>query len=456
MHRSFTSTSKSSARLHVVTSTDAKTWLEDQPNALKAFAQTSAFTGAAGQIVQLSNSKGELTDVLLGAGDGDDALVLAFSAARLPSGDYAPVTLPENLSLAQACAGWADGAYRFEAYKTSDTQPPRLVVENEEVLKAADIQARAIDLARDLINTPAQDMAPSHIAAAALALATEFGAEATVIIGDDLLAQNYPMVHAVGRAAADAPRYVEFVWGRDDAPKLALVGKGVAFDTGGLNLKTGNYMRLMKKDMGGAAHALALARMVMESGLDVRLSVHIPTVENAVSGDAFRPGDVLDSRKGLSVEIDNTDAEGRLILADALTRACELEPELIIDFATLTGAARTAMGPDIVPFFTHDDTLAGQLTQASMEEGDPIWRLPLWKPYQKMLASPIADVVNGAASPFAGCITAALFLDRFVDGPSWAHFDVWGWRQGKYGRPEGGAAMALRAVLKTLQTRYGG
>lgn len=457
MHPCFIADAADPVRLHLLTADGLEAWMKSEAGApLAGFIQAVGFKAGAGETALIPDATGKLSDAAFGLGAGEDALILATAATKLPEGDYTIASNPEGFPLERICAGWADGAYVFTRYKARKSDAPRLVVPDEDARAAACLFAEAADFTRDLINTPAGDMGPAEIAEAAAHLAHEFGGEARIVVGDALLAENYPMIHAVGRAAESHPRYAELTWGREDAPKLAIVGKGVAFDTGGLNLKTGNYMRLMKKDMGGAAHALGLARMVMASGLDVRLSVHIPTVENAVGAGAFRPGDVLKSRKGITVEIDNTDAEGRLILADALTRACELGPELVIDFATLTGAARVAMGAEVVPYFTHDDELAASLDEASAETGDPIWRLPLWKRYNSMLKSSIADVANGSDSPFAGCITAALFLDRFVEeGTSWAHFDLWGWRNAAHGRPAGGAAMTLRAAYEMLKGRYG-
>ena len=454
MHASFTNSAKQPVTLDLVTSDGFEDWLSKQTEAVSAFARTTGFKGQAEQILLSPNTEGGLSLAAYGMGDGVDAMMLAGASARLPEGDYKIGVMPEGLDASALYAGWADGAYRFERYKSSDKKTPRLLIEKGADIEAASREANAVDLVRDLINTPAQDMGPGQIEQAARDLAKAYDADIDVVTGDDLLTKNYPMVHAVGRAAADAPRYIEITWGAEDAPKLAIVGKGVAFDTGGLNIKTGNYMRLMKKDMGGGAHALGLARMIMSAGLNVRLSVHVPAVENAVGAGAFRPGDVLTSRKGLTVEIDNTDAEGRLVLADALTRASELEPELVVDFATLTGAARVAMGPDVAPFFTRDDNLADGFFKSGETLNDPVWRLPLWSPYLRMLKSNVADIANGASSPFAGTITAALFLEKFVDAPSWAHFDVWGWRQARYGRPEGGAAMSLRAVLNHLKSNF--
>lgn len=454
MSSAFTASSKTAVRLHLLSADNLQQWLEQQEERFSNFVEAVGFKGQSGKLVQFPDASGKVADVMLGVGDGDEPMVLANAAAGLPAGDYEIATSSDYLSAEQVYAGWADGAYRFTRYKEDNSAIPVLVVNDKKHLAIAQIEEASIKLVRDMINTPAEDMGPTQIADIIGDLGKEFDADVKQIIGDDLLKENYPMVHAVGRAAADAPRYIELSWGDEKAPHIALVGKGVAFDTGGLNIKTDNYMRIMKKDMGGAAHAIGLARMIMASKLNVRLTLHIPAVENAIGAGAFRPGDVLDSRKGLTVEIDNTDAEGRLVLADALTRASELKPELVLDFATLTGAARVALGTEVAPFFATDEKFASELSQNSLEAGDPIWRLPLWKPYLSMMKSSVADIVNGAASPFAGTITAALFLQKFVDVPSWAHFDVWGWRLGKYGRPEGGAAFALRAVFKYLKQKY--
>ena len=457
MSAPFVARSNSPIPFHIVAADEVSSWLETLPPPVAAFARATGFKGEAGRVLLSPDAEGGLGLAVLGAGACDDALVSASAAAAFPPGDYLLERHPKALREDAVHAGWADGAYDFPRYRTGSARPagPRLVIKSTKAREAAEIFSAGANLARELIDTPAQDMGPDAIADAAANLAAEFGTHARIVTGDALLSENYPMIHAVGRAARAEPRYAEFEWGPADAPRVAIVGKGVAFDTGGLNLKTGNYMRIMKKDMGGAAHALGLARMVMASGLKLRLSVHIPTVENAIGADAFRPGDVLTSRKGLTVEIDNTDAEGRLILADALARACELEPELLLDFATLTGAARVALGSDIPPYFTNDDALAAGLDDASRKTGDPLWRLPLWKPYNAMLKSSVADVANGADSPFAGAITAALFLERFVSVQSWAHVDLWAWRNPKYGRPAGAAAMTLRAMLNYLQDRFG-
>jgi len=317
--------------------------------------------------------------------------------------------------------------------------------------------AEAVTLTRDLVNTPANDLGPAEIEATARALAARFGADITVTTGDDLLAANFPLIHAVGRASARAPRLIDLSWGDPDAPKVTLVGKGVAFDTGGLDIKPPSGMLLMKKDMGGAAHVIGLAQMIMARGLKLRLRVIIPAVENAIDGTAFRPGDIFPSRKGLSVEIGNTDAEGRLILADALTLADEEAPELLIDLATLTGAARVALGPQLPPAYTDDETLAADLARCAALEADPLWRLPLWKPYASMLDSPIADLNNAPGGGFAGSITAALFLERFVErAASWLHIDIYAWNpSSRPGRPEGGEAQTIRALDALLTERYG-
>lgn len=426
----------------------------DIPGDLSALAKAQDFKAGAGQMVLTAHPDGFLSGVLFGLGKGKDALALAALAGKLPEGDY-KIARAAGMAMDQIAAGWADGAYRFDRYLEDKAKPPRLMVEEGAQGDAIMREATAINRLRDLVNTPAEDMGPAGLQATIEGLAEDYAATLETITGDDLLSENYPMVHAVGRAGPEAPRIMELTWGKAGAPHVAIVGKGVAFDTGGLNLKTGGYMRLMKKDMGGSAHAIALAELVMAANLPVRLKLYVPAVENSISGTAFRPGDILSSRKGLSVEIDNTDAEGRLILGDALTRASEEDPDLLIDFATLTGAARVAVGPDLAPFYTDDEKLAADITAGAASSGDPAWRMPLWDPYRAMLNSPIADIVNSASSSFAGSITAAIFLKQFVDAKSWVHLDVWAWREGKHGRPAGGAACGLRAMWAMLQARYG-
>jgi len=452
MHPAFTTSAEAPVRVHVVLARD---WAETElPAPLRAFAESQGFTGAAGQVVTLPDAEGRPQEVLFGLGNGHDPLALASLSARLPAGDYKIASMPMGWQMDWSAAGWADGAYRFDRYLTRKAEPPRLLLPEDADPAVCAREADAIALLRDLVNTPAADMGPAGLQAAVSALAESYGAHVEVTLGDALLEANYPMVHAVGRAAAEPPRFIELSWGAEDAPELAIVGKGVAFDSGGLNIKPGDYMRHMKKDMGGAAHAIALARMVMDAALPVRLKLYVPAVENAVAAESFRPGDVLATRKGLSVEIDNTDAEGRLILCDALARAEEGDPDLILDFATLTGAARIALGPDIAPFYTPDNQLADALVAAASQVGDPVWRLPLWMPYKDMLSSSIADLSN-AGGRMAGSITAAVYLAHFVEREDWLHFDIWAWREGRYGRPAGGAANGLRASWAFLQARYG-
>ncbi len=405
---------------------------------------------------------GEAGDVaFLGVGEGlaADGMALRALPVKLPAGDYrfaAPIdgVAPDRVALA-----WALGAYAYDRYRKTPAEPrARLVVEAGVDLAEVNQIAQACALARDLVNTPANDMGPTQLEMAAREVAEAFGAEIAVVSGDDLLAANYPAIHAVGRAADPkrSPRMIEISWGDIGHPRVALVGKGVVFDTGGLDLKPSSGMRNMKKDMGGAAHALALGRMVMAAGLRVRLSILLPVAENAVSGDAMRPGDVLATRKGLSVEIGNTDAEGRLILADALTRAEELEPELTIDLATLTGAARAALGPQVIPFYTDDDALAGEIAAAGVDVGDAVWRMPLWAGYADSIDSDIADLKNDPdAWAQAGSVTAALFLQRFAPKTAWVHLDIFAWNpKGRPGFSSGAEAQTIRALYAVLKARY--
>ncbi len=453
MHPCFVRPSGEARRVHLVGRGDWDKLAPDLPDAVRSLAQAFAFDGSSGQIVHVADAKGRLTDILYGLGEARDAMAVAGLSAQLPEGLYEIAACPAGTPFHALALAWADGAYRFERYKPAGRTQPQLVVPPGIGLDAIHREAAAIDGLRDLVNTPASDMGPDGIEAAIRQVARQHDAEVASVIGDDLLTQNYPMIHAVGRAAAVAPRLVELSWGNPDHPRLAIVGKGVAFDSGGLNIKTGNGMRIMKKDMGGAAHAIALASLVMDARLPVHLKLYVPAVENAIAGNAFRPGDVLRSRKGKTVEIDNTDAEGRLILADALARASEGDPDLIVDFATLTGAARVALGPDLAPFYTDDDLLAAAIAEASLAAGDPAWRMPLWQPYIAMLSSPVADLANSGGS-MAGSITAALFLKEFVEARSWVHLDIWAWREAKHGRPAGAAACGLRALWHVLRARY--
>lgn len=455
MHPAFSDDAETAIPLVLVRADDVEEMLSGLPDQIAQAARGQEFGGTAGELLKVPGEAGALAFVLAGLGKGETPLAVASISAALSAGTYALEHKPTDWSDNWVGAGWADGAYRFDRYLATKHEAPKLVLATDEDTKAACMrEAEAVDLVRDLVNTPAGDMGPDTIEAAIREMAKTYNAKVSVITGDDLLKENYPMVHAVGRAADIAPRFVELSWGKQTAAKVALVGKGVSFDTGGLNIKTGNSMRIMKKDMGGAAHAIALAQLIMDAKLAVNLKLYVPTVENAISGNAFRPGDVINSRKGLTVEIDNTDAEGRLILGDALARASEDDPDLLIDFATLTGAARVAVGPDLAPYYTDDEALAAEIAQGAMSSGDAAWRMPLWQPYVSYLKSPIADIVNSGGR-MAGSITAALFLQKFVDARHWVHLDVWAWREAKYGRPAGAAACGLRAIWATLQKRYG-
>ncbi len=423
----------------------------DIPGSLKRLAAANGFTGEEGAL--LANGDG----VLLGAGKSNDPFIIAVAADKLPEGEYRLAGTVSDDESTLACLGWLMGGYRFDRYKSQRSATARLIAPENADFEAALRAGAAIGLVRDLVNTPAADMTPEALAAEALNLASDHGADVRVVAGDDLLEENFPMIHAVGRAAAAAPRLIDLTWGDAGAPKLTLVGKGVTFDTGGLNLKGAAGMVLMKKDMGGGAHALALGRMIMAAGLKVRLRILIAAVENAVAGNAFRPGDVLQSRKGLTVEVGNTDAEGRLVLADALACGGEEDPDLMISLATLTGAARVALGPELAPFYCDDDTLAAGLEAASQKVADPVWRMPLWRNYEAMLSSQIADVNHISGGSFAGSVTAALFLRRFTpENGSWMHFDLYAWRpKAAPGRPIGGEAQAIRALFEVLVQRYG-
>ena len=415
-----------------------------------AFAEACGFDPKPGRLQLLPSAVGGLAGVLFGE-DFDDPLAAGKLATSLPTGAYRFARPPADPELAELAFLLA--RYRFERYKVAPRPAPTL----EGATAKHERIAAAVGFGRDLINLPANALTPSALAREALELGDKFGAKARVVIGDDLTA-GFPLIAAVGAAAAEPPRLVDFVWGRPEAPKVTLVGKGVVFDSGGLDIKPANGMELMKKDMGGAATALTLARLVMEDRLDLRLRVLLPIVENAISGSAIRPGDIYASRKGLTVEIGNTDAEGRLILADALALAAEEQPDLLFDFATLTGAARVALGPDLPPFYTDDDGLAAEIANFAQAVRDPVWRLPLWRPYDTMLDSPAADLNNAPGSPFAGSITAALFLRRFAEGAkSWAHFDVYAWNpKTRATGPQGGEIQAARAVHALLGARYPG
>ena len=441
--------------IHALRTNEWSHWIERHSDTLRRLAAAHDFQAQNGRILLVPATDGAIERVLFGVGDKANATAMGALAQNLPAGDYRIAFAPREFAGTATAIAWGLGAYAFDRYKKRKRPAPRLAPpEGADMEEAANI-IRASWLARDLVNTPTNDMGPDALQAAAETVAKAHAADIEIIAGASLLKQNYPLIHAVGRAAAEAPRLVHLSWGDPAAPRVALVGKGVTFDTGGLDIKPSAGMRLMKKDMGGAAHALALAQIVMAAKLNLRLEVFLAIVENSVSGDAFRPGDVIASRKGLTVEIDNTDAEGRLILADALTRACEDKPVLLLDFATLTGAARTALGPDIPPFYTADETLATDLANASLETNDPIWRMPLWDAYDGEMESPIADLKNTGDGAFAGSIYGALFLRRFVNVASWAHFDIFAWApKEKPSRPQGGEAQALRACWRMLKKRF--
>nr|WP_244478879.1 leucyl aminopeptidase family protein [Methylobacterium sp. Leaf106] len=419
-----------------------------------AFAKATDFQPKAGRVALLPAEDGRVDRVLFGLGDGADPFLVGKLPSLLPPGTYRLEPSP-SLDRQAASLAWLLGSYRFTRYRKPQPKGPVLVT--PEGVDAAEIRriSEAVALGRDLVNTPANDLGPEEIEAVARALADRHGAAISVTEGSEL-ARDFPLVHAVGAASPRAPRLIDMIWGDADAPKVTLVGKGVVFDTGGLDIKPSSGMLLMKKDMGGSAAALAAAAMIMGSGLNLRLRVIVPTVENAIAGNAFRPGDVFRSRAGLTVEIGNTDAEGRLILADALALADEEKPDLLIDFATLTGAARVALGPDLPAFFTEDDALASAVYDAGQVAADPVWRLPLHKPYASLLDSKVADLNNVSGGPFAGAITAALFLRRFAPGTrAHVHFDLYGWNPStKPGRPEGGEVQTARLVYALLKERY--
>jgi leucyl aminopeptidase len=436
-----------------VTAAGLDAWLGTQPERVRVAVAAQGFTAAADSVAVLPGDGP--ADWLVAAGVAAGPLgpwALAAAAARLPAGRYALAG-----ELGQAGLGWCLAQHGFGRYRRAEPKGARVLATGSiAAIPAAIAEAEATALVRDLVDTPASDMGPAALAQAVIDVARPFGAAVEVVKGEALLEQHFPAIHAVGRAAAEPPRLISLEWGDPAHPRVAIIGKGITFDSGGLNIKPTGGMALMKKDMGGAAHALALARLVMQAGLKLRLHLIIPAAENAISGNALRPGDVIATRAGKTVEITNTDAEGRLVLCDALALAVEKSPALIIDFATLTGAARVALGPQLPALFANDDALASELLAAGMQAGDPLWRLPLWAPYHDLLKSRIADMVNSAEGGFAGAITAALFLEKFVPAQiPWAHFDTFAWNNGdRPGRPKGGEALGLRAAWAVLRSRF--
>ena len=444
---------------------DLEKWMKKAPRELARWAKSAGFTAAPGQVVLVPGPEGAVAKVLFGLGDrggkeGAASAMWVWSSlpATLPKGVYRIQARLGRESATRAALAFLLGAYRFDGYRNGAKAAPdvRLVWPDGADRAAVDRTALAVALVRNLINTPAADMGPDALAKAARRVAVRAKGKCTVITGADLLKKNYPAVHAVGRAAAEAPRLIDITWGSPRHPKVTLVGKGVTFDTGGLDLKPASAMKLMKKDMGGAAAVLGLASMIMEARLKVRLRVLIPAVENAVAGNAMRPLDVIKTRSGISVEIGHTDAEGRVILADALTEAGSEKPDLLIDCATLTGAARVALGTDLPALFCNDDRLAAAITSAGEKEADPLWRLPLWPGYRDQVKGKVADLTNAPEGGYGGAITAALFLEKFVPaGISWAHIDMMAWNvRSRPGRPEGGEAQAIRALYAMIEKRF--
>ncbi|MCZ6710081.1 MAG: leucyl aminopeptidase family protein [Gammaproteobacteria bacterium] len=439
--------------LTLVRTTEFDSWSGGLSATRRSWVTRAQFTAKGGEFAWLPGEDGDPTDLVVGWDGKDDLATLGGLPFRIPEGVYQLTTAVSDLQL----LGWSLGAYRFARYTETDRDPAQLLAgEANDLDTVANIEA-ATTLVRDLINIPAGDMLPSNLADEAMQVADANSAECRITVGDDLLAENYGAIHAVGRASDDAPRLIDIFWGNKTDPLVVLVGKGVCFDSGGLDIKTAAGMRTMKKDMGGAAHALGLAQLIMTQKLPIRLRVLIGAVENAIAGNAYRPGDILQTYKGISVEIDNTDAEGRLVLCDCLALAAEQEPQLIIDFATLTGSARSAVGSEIAAMFCNDEAVAAEIFESGIRWDDPVWRLPLHEPYGYLLNSKVADTVNSAATPYAGAITAALFLQKFVDDVPWVHFDIMAFNtRERPGRPEGAEAMAVRAVFGYLSERFGG
>ena len=437
--------------LHAATPATFAAWRAQQTPAVQAWLQAQGFTAAAGTHALLPGSDG-LAGAVLGVADLRDPFAWAHAPYALPAGDWGMADALDDEARAALQLGWGLGSYRFTRYRAASRAPARLIGAIDADIAA---QIAACVRVRDLVNTPTEDMGPADLEAVTREIAQTHGADLDVLVGDDLLLHNFPAIHAVGRASHRDPRLIVLHWGDQTHPHIAIVGKGVCFDTGGLDVKAAAGMRNMKKDMGGAAHAIALAELIMARKLPVRITLLVPAVENALGPNAYRPGEVIATRKGISVEIDNTDAEGRIVLCDALAYAVEQTPQLILDFATLTGAARVALGPDLPALFGNDDAVANAWLDAGLRTYDPLWRMPLHRPYLRYLNSGIADLAN-AGSRMAGAVTAALYLERFVPAQQkWAHLDVYAWNDSdRPGRPAGGEAMALRAAYEMLKARY--
>ena len=455
---------RESVPLTFVTDVALKQWVSKQPKKTRVWIEANGFQAGDGDICLYPAEGGSLAGGIIGLGDGQDPWAAGRLAHALPEASYRLESIVgvTDKELGEAATwitmAWILGAYRFDGYKLESARAPaRLVWPVSADRLYVEGAANAAILTRNLVNIPAEDMGPAKLASVARVLAQTYGAEYRTIVGEDLLTEKLPAIHAVGRASANPPCLIDLKWGDEGKPKVTLVGKGVCFDTGGLDIKPSSGMRLMKKDMGGAATVLGLADWIMRDKLPVRLRVLIPAVENAIAGNAFRPGDVVRTRKGLTIEVGNTDAEGRVILADALTLACEDKPELLVDCATLTGAARVALGPELPALFTPNDVLARDLEQAGKDKNDPLWRLPLWQGYRQLIDSKVADISNSGESGFAGAITAALFLGDFVDSNSlWIHLDLYAWNpDNRPGRPAGGEAFTQRALFEVMRRRFG-
>jgi leucyl aminopeptidase len=441
--------------LHIVTRADYAEWRGAQPAAVGTWLDAQGFDGSGYTAMLVPDTDGSIAAGVIGVGDRLDPAAYGHAPLALPARAWRLADALDPAETAALQLGWGLGSYRFSRYRPPLRVPGSLVIDGDVDDVLAELAACI--RVRDLVNTPTEHMGPDQLEQVCCEIAERFGAHIEVVSGDDLLTKNFPAIHAVGRASHRAPRLITLTWGSQAHPHIAICGKGVCFDTGGLDLKPADGMRNMKKDMGGAAHAIALAELIMSRELPLRISLYIPAVENAVGPNAFRPGEVIATRAGLSVEIDNTDAEGRVVLCDALTYAAEGKPELLLDFATLTGAARVALGPDLPALYANDDALANAWLDAGAQLRDPVWRMPLWRPYWRYLTSGIADIANGGPSKMAGSITAALYLERFVpQQQKWAHLDVYSWNDSdRPGKPGGGEAQGLRAAYAMLKARAG-